>query len=83
MPKIVGASLDFVGATRIRNLLPAVSGDEPQRKAEAGSGGSGGGFSYGSTAPASPAVGDRWVDSTTGALFTYIDDGSSSQWVEL
>lgn len=84
MPKIVGASLDLVSATRIRNLMVAVSNDEPLRKGEAGSGGGGSGaFTYASTAPASPAPGDRWVDSVSGVMFTFVDDGSSSQWVEL
>lgn len=57
-------------------------------------GGSGGtAFYYRSTAPgsASPAespeitlgAGDRWLDSDTGILYTYVDDGSSVQWVEL
>lgn len=59
-----------------------------------GGGGSGGtAFYYRSTAPgsASPAEspeitlapGDRWLDSDTGILYTYVDDGSSVQWVEL
>lgn len=59
-----------------------------------GGGGSGGtSFYYRSTAPgsASPAEspeitlapGDRWLDSDSGILYTYVDDGSSVQWVEL
>ena len=48
--------------------------------------GSGGGsstysFHYSSTPPTNPDVGDKWVDSTTGVEFTYIDDGNSLQWV--
>ncbi len=82
MPKIVGASLDLVSATRIRNLMVAVSNDEPLRKGEAGTGGGGSGaFTYSATAPASPAPGDRWVDAVSGNLYTYVDDGTSSQWV--
>ena len=42
----------------------------------------GGSFTYASTAPGSPSPGDVWVDSDLGILFTYIDDGNSSQWVE-
>jgi predicted phage tail protein len=47
-----------------------------------GGGGGSGGFYYGPTEPASPVPGDRWVDSTTATLYTYIDDGSSEQWVD-
>ncbi len=60
-----------------------------------GTGGGAGGtaFYYRSTAPgsASPAEspeitltpGDRWLDSDSGIQYTYVDDGSSAQWVEL
>lgn len=41
-----------------------------------------GGYTFSATAPSSPAVGDRWVSSTEGVLYTYVDDGSSSQWVD-
>jgi hypothetical protein len=37
---------------------------------------------YGTTAPASPKVGKRWLDSTSGILYEYINDGDTSQWVE-
>lgn len=33
------------------------------------------------TAPASPRVGDLWFDSSSGTLYFYYNDGSSSQWV--
>jgi hypothetical protein len=42
----------------------------------------GGSYSYQATAPISPVVGDRWVDSDTAIEYTYINDGTSSQWVE-
>lgn len=48
----------------------------------AGGGGGGGAFAYSSTAPGSPTVGDRWVDSDVGILYVYVDDGTSAQWVE-
>lgn len=35
------------------------------------------------TPPASPAVGDTWINGTTGAKYHYINDDDSSQWVEL
>ena len=34
------------------------------------------------TPPASPAPGDIWVDSFDGRHLVYLDDGTSSQWVE-
>ena len=43
----------------------------------------GGGFTSGTTAPVSPTAGDEWFDTTTGILFKYINDGNSSQWIEL
>jgi hypothetical protein len=73
--------LDFVGAgvtaSRVGNTVTVTI---------AGGGGSGSGdFYYQSTAPVSPTpvVGSRWVDSDTGVEYTYIDDGTSSQWVEV
>ena len=35
------------------------------------------------TAPVSPVIGMKWLDTTTTTEYTYIDDGDSSQWVEL
>jgi hypothetical protein len=49
----------------------------------AATGGSGATFTTSSTAPTSPAAGDRWLHSTTGVLYTYVNDGDSSQWVDL
>lgn len=40
-------------------------------------------FTTSSSAPASPAAGDRWLNSTTGIFYTYVNDGDSSQWVDL
>ena len=48
-----------------------------------GGGGSSGGFTYNTTPPASGnTAGDRWVDSDDGTLYTYVNDGNSSQWVD-
>jgi hypothetical protein len=49
------------------------------------SGGAGGGqtYTYSSSAPSNPQAGDEWLDSNTGILYTYVNDGSSSAWVEL
>jgi hypothetical protein len=41
------------------------------------------GFSSSNTAPVSPAVGDEWFNPDTGALYKYINDGDSDQWIEL
>lgn len=46
------------------------------------SGGGGSGFTYASSAPGSPAIGDRWIDSDTGKEYVYVNDGTSSQWIE-
>lgn len=39
-------------------------------------------FTASATAPASPVSGDRWFDTSIGVYFTYVNDGTSSQWVE-
>ena len=40
-------------------------------------------FTYGPTAPSTPAVGDRWFDSEEAAELVWTNDGDSSQWVEV
>jgi hypothetical protein len=40
-------------------------------------------FSYGPTAPLNPVVGDRWLDSLTGAELVWTNDGDTTQWVEV
>jgi hypothetical protein len=52
--------------------------------ASSGGGGGGGGlnFTYSSSAPGTPADGDRWMDSDTGKEYIYVNDGTSSQWIE-
>jgi hypothetical protein len=40
-------------------------------------------FTFGDTAPEIATHGDRWFNSTNGRLYTYFNDGDSSQWVEL
>jgi hypothetical protein len=34
------------------------------------------------TAPASPTAGNQWYDTNTGIIYTYVNDGTSSQWVQ-
>ncbi len=40
-------------------------------------------FVYAANAPPGPRAGDRWLDSDSGILYTFVDDGTSAQWVEL
>ena len=40
-------------------------------------------FTVSQDPPSSPIVGDQWLDSDTGDLFVYINDGNSLQWVEM
>ena len=40
-------------------------------------------FIYSSTAPTTPAVGDRWLDSNSGRELVYFNDGDTSQWIEV
>jgi len=40
-------------------------------------------YIYSDTAPSSPALGARWVNSNDGVVYTYVNDGDSSAWVEL
>ena len=72
--------------------LPATDGSNGQVLSTNGSavlswatagGGGGTTFTYSSSAPGSPSAGDEWLDSTSGILYTYVNDGNSSAWVEL
>jgi hypothetical protein len=38
---------------------------------------------FSATPPSNPNINDRWVDSTSGSEYTWINDGNSYQWVEL
>lgn len=42
-----------------------------------------GNITFSATAPTTPANGDVWINSDTGIKYTYVNDGTSSQWVEL
>lgn len=48
-----------------------------------GSGGGGPTTSFGPTPPSSPIHLQEWIDSNTMTRFTYINDGNSSQWVNV
>ena len=40
-------------------------------------------FTWGDTLPSSPVVGDRWYDTSNSKLVVYVNDGDSTQWVEV
>lgn len=73
-----------VGITAGSNITITLSGKTLTiaSTASGGTGGSGAGFTYASSAPSTPAIGDRWIDSDTGREYVYINDGTSSQWIE-
>jgi len=70
-----------VGITAGSNITITLSG-KTLTIASTASGGSSTGFTYASSAPSTPTVGDRWIDSDTGKEYVYVNDGSSSQWIE-
>jgi hypothetical protein len=49
----------------------------------ASSGSAGSNFTVSSSPPSSPNSGDEWLDSNSAIKYTYVDDGTSQQWVEL
>ena len=71
-----------VGLTAGSNVTITSSGNTITISSSGGGGGSATGFTYASSAPGSPAIGDRWIDSDTGKEYVYINDGTSSQWIE-
>lgn len=40
-------------------------------------------FTVSATAPVSPTQGDQWFDTDTGFLYQYINDGNTSQWIQI
>jgi hypothetical protein len=42
-----------------------------------------GNYTFSTTGPSNPVVGDRWVNSATGIEYTWTTDQDSSQWVQL
>jgi hypothetical protein len=77
-------SINFTGSG-----ISSVSSDGKNINIEITGGGGGGGvptsnrFTYADDPPESPINGDRWFESDTGKYFVYIDDGDSSQWVQI
>lgn len=81
--KLLGRSTALSGAVEEITVGSGLSLAAGVLSATGGGGGSGGTFTYSTTAPSTPAAGDRWVDANSGIEYTYINDGNSSQWVEL
>jgi hypothetical protein len=50
--------------------------------ADPGSGSSGVSVSVDNAAPSSPNQGSLWLDTNTGVLYVYLDDGDSEQWIQ-
>ena len=48
----------------------------------AGTGSGGTSVSVDDTAPSSPSPGNLWLDTNTGILYVYYDDGNSEQWIQ-
>jgi hypothetical protein len=44
--------------------------------------GGGGGYTASASAPSSPSDGDEWWDTDNATFYKYINDGTTSQWVE-
>jgi len=76
----INGSIGAVGISAGSNITISFSGNTYTIASTAS--GSGSGFTYAASAPGSPTVGDRWIDSDTGKEYVYINDGSSSQWME-
>ena len=45
--------------------------------------GGGGSFTASTTPPGSPTAGSFWYDLSTGVISVYVDDGNSSQWIQI
>jgi len=75
-----------VGGTALaRGDLVNVSNSDFLAKANAAGVSGGGGnttVSVGSSVPVSPSSGNLWLNTNTGSLYVYINDGTSSQWIQ-
>jgi len=84
-PNIVNSVNGITGPVGIdagSNITITQSGKTLTISSTASGSGSATGFTYASSAPGSPSIGDRWIDSDTGKEYVYVNDGSSSQWIE-
>ena len=75
-----------IGGTALaRGDLVNVSNSDFLAKANSAGVSGGGGnttVSVGSSVPASPSSGNLWLNTNTGSLYVYINDGTSSQWIQ-
>lgn len=93
--RLSGATSGYVGlapaavAGTVTYTLPSADGTSGQVLSTNGSATlswtSAGGvlYTFSSTPPVSPSPGNMWVSSVTCIEYTYVNDGDSSQWVEL
>ena len=76
----------LIGGTALaRGDLVNVSNSDFLAKANSAGVSSGGGnttVSVGSSVPVSPSSGNLWLNTNTGSLYVYINDGTSSQWIQ-
>jgi hypothetical protein len=73
------------GIALARGDLVNVSNSDFLAKANAAGVSGGGGnttVSVGSSVPVSPSSGNLWLNTNTGSLYVYINDGTSSQWIQ-
>lgn len=76
-----GISLAKANLDNVSNATFAAKAVE----AGVGVGGGGGGnttVSVGSSVPVSPSSGNLWLNTNTGSLYVYINDGTSFQWIQ-
>jgi hypothetical protein len=77
----LGANVSL-GASQAIQLWYDGTSSQWRPKAGSGSGSSGGAsVTISDTAPVAPSPGNLWWNSTSGHLFIYYNDGTSSQWV--
>lgn len=78
---------DTVGGIQLsKSDLSNVSNSDFLAKATAAGVGSGGGgnttVTVGTSTPSSPENGNLWLDTNSGILYVYINDGDTSQWIQ-
>jgi hypothetical protein len=67
----------FVAVTRNKNAVPTkVNSGWKELTADFDN------FFYSDTPPLNADVGDRWVDTVTGLMYTYIEDKNGFHWIE-
>ena len=70
-------SVNFVG-----NSVTATAAGGNVTVTVSGTGTSSGSFSYGNTAPVSPGIGSRWLDSDSGKEFIWVIAGATGVWMQ-